>query len=163
MYGAPSWFFLENTLKSLESRTCKVDSSVSTKGNVRDNVEKDFDDLSDDSRASSKRSMGGHQTNTSTHSKHEQTIFNGGSTHCHKSFKQHNNAQSLYVSYNDSENTSECHFKCRKIKSNPMYYDETNTHSLYADVLFADVSTSTQLIELDGEEVIFYFILFLFF
>ena len=53
--------------KFLESRTRKVDSSVSTKENVRDNVEKDFDDLPDDSRASSKHSMGGHQTNTSTH------------------------------------------------------------------------------------------------
>ena len=39
--------------KSLESRTSKVDSSVPTKENVRDNVEKDFDDLLDDSRASS--------------------------------------------------------------------------------------------------------------
>ena len=57
--------------KSLESRTHKNNSSVSTKGNVRDNVEKDFDGLSDDSRASSKRSMGGHQTNTSTHLEHE--------------------------------------------------------------------------------------------
>ena len=70
-------------------------------------------DLPDDSRAFSKRSMGGHQTNTSTHSEHEETIFNDGSTHsCHKAFKQHNNAQSLSVSDDDSENTSECHFKC---------------------------------------------------
>ena len=78
--------------KSLESRTRKVDSSVFTKGNVRDNVEKDFDDLLDDSRASSKRSMDGHQTNTSTYLEHEKTIFNGDSGHCHKTFKQHNNA-----------------------------------------------------------------------
>ena len=99
--------------KSLESRTCKDDSSVSTKENVKDNVENDFDDLPNDSRVSSKRLMGGHQTNTCTHSVHEETIFNDGSTHsCHKTFKQHNNAQSLYVSDDDSENTSECHFKC---------------------------------------------------
>ena len=78
--------------KSLESRTRKVDSSVSTKENVKDSVEKDFDDLPDDSRSSSKRSMRGHKTNASTHSEHEETIFNGGSTHCHKTFKQHNNA-----------------------------------------------------------------------
>ena len=97
--------------KSLESRTRKDDSSVSTKENVQDNVESDFDDLPDDSRASFNRSMGGHRTNTSTHSKHEETIFNGGSTHCHKTFKQHNNAQGLYVSDDDSENTSEYHFK----------------------------------------------------
>ena len=147
---------MENTLKSLESRTCKVDSNVSTKGNVRDNVEKDFDDLFDDSRASSKRSMGGHQTNTSTHSKHEETIFNGGSTHCHKSFKQHNNAQSLYVSYNDSEDTSECHFKCRNIRPNPVYSDETNSYPLEVDVFFVNVLNSTQLMELDGEKVIFF-------
>ena len=70
----------------------KVNSSVSTKRNTRDNVEKDFDDLPDDSRASSKRLMSGHQTNTSTHLEHEETIFNGGSAHCHKTFKQHNNA-----------------------------------------------------------------------
>ena len=78
--------------KSLESRTHKVDSSVSTKRNVRDNVRKDFDYLPDDSRASSKSSIGSHQTNTSTHLEHEKTIFNGGSAHCHKTFKQHNNA-----------------------------------------------------------------------
>ena len=36
--------------KYLESRTRKVDSSVSTKGNVRDNIKKDFDDLPDDSK-----------------------------------------------------------------------------------------------------------------
>ena len=70
--------------KSLESRTCKVDSSVSTKGNIIDNVEKDFDDLPNDSRASSKPSMGGHQTNTSTHLECDETIFNGGNGHCHK-------------------------------------------------------------------------------
>ena len=68
----------------------KVDSS--TNGNIRDNVEKDFDDLPNDSRVSSKHSMGGHQTNTSTYLEHEKTIFNGGSGHCHKTFKQHNNA-----------------------------------------------------------------------
>ena len=65
----------------------KDDSSVSTKENVKDNVENDFDDLPDDSRASSKHSMGGHQTNTFTHLKHEETIFNGGSTHYHKTLK----------------------------------------------------------------------------
>ena len=78
--------------KSLESRMRKVDSSVSTKGSVRDNVDKDFDDLLDDSRTSSKCSMGGHQTNTSTHLEHDETIFNGGSGQYHKTFKQHNNA-----------------------------------------------------------------------
>ena len=78
--------------KSLESRTRKDDSSVSTKENVKNNVENDFDDLPDDSRASSKCSMGGHQTNTFIHLEHEETIFNDGSTHCHKTFKQHNNA-----------------------------------------------------------------------
>ena len=36
--------------KYLQNRTRKVDSSVSTKGNVRDNIEKDFDDLPDDSK-----------------------------------------------------------------------------------------------------------------
>ena len=90
-------------------------------------------------------------------------FFNGSSTHYHKTFKQHNNAQGLYVSNDDSENTSECHFKCRKIRPNPVYYDETNSHPLDADVFFVDVPTSTQPIELDGEEVIVYFILFLFF
>ena len=107
--------------KSLESTMRKDDSSVSTKENVKDNVKNDFNDLLDDSRASSKRSMGGHQTNTSTHSEHKETIFNGGSTHCHKTFKQHNNAQGLYVLDDDFENTSECHFKRRKIRPNPMY------------------------------------------
>ena len=111
--------------KSLESRMRKDDSSVSTKENVKDNVENDFDDLPDDSRAYFKRSMGGHQTNTSTHSEHEEIIFDGGSTHCHKTFKQHNNAQGLYVLDDDFENTSECHFKRQKIRPNPMYYDET--------------------------------------
>ena len=144
-------------LKSLESRTRKDDSSVSTKEDVKDNVENDFNDLLDDSRVSSKRSMGGHRTNASTHSKHEETAFNGGSTHCHNNFKQHNNAQGLYVSDDDSENTSECHFKRRKIRPNPVYYDETNSHPLDADVFFADVPTSTQPIELDGEEVFFFF------
>ena len=100
--------------------------------------------------------MGGHQTNTSTHSEHEETIFNGGSTHCHKTFKQHNNAQGLYVSDDDFENTSECHFKHRKIRPNPTYYDETNSHPLDANVFFANVPTSTQSIELDGEEVLFF-------
>ena len=142
--------------KSLKSRPRKVDSSVSTKESVR-NVEKDFDDLPNDSRASSKRSMGGPQTNTSTHSEHKETIFNGGSTHYHKTFKQHNNAQGVYVSKDNSKNASECHFKCRKIRPYPMYYDEINSHSLDADVIFADVPTSTQPMELDGEEVIFFF------
>ena len=87
--------------KFLESRTRKVDSSVSTKENVRDNVEKDFDDLPDNSRVSSKCSMGSHQTNTSTYSEHEKTIFNSGGAHCHNIFKQHNNAQGLYVSDDD--------------------------------------------------------------
>ena len=39
-----------------------------------------------------------------------------------------------------------------------MYYDETNSYSLDADIFFADILTSTQPMELDGEEVIFYFI-----
>ena len=99
-------------LKFLKSRTRKVDLSVSTKGNIRDNVEKDFDNLPNNSRASFKRSMGGHQTNTSTHLEHEETIFNGGSAHYHKTFNQHNNAQGLYVSNDNFEDTSECHFKC---------------------------------------------------
>ena len=116
--------------KSLKSRTHKVDSSVYTKGNIRDNVEKNFDDLPNDSRASFKRSIGGHQTNTSTHSEYEETIFNYGSAHCHKTFKQHNNAQGPYVSDDYSENTSECHFKHRKIRPNLVYYDETNCHPL---------------------------------
>ena len=55
--------------KSLESKMHKVDSS--TNGNIRDNVEKDFDDLPNDSRVSSKHSMGGHQTNVFTHLEHE--------------------------------------------------------------------------------------------
>ena len=54
---------------------------------LKDNVENDFDDLPEDLRASSKCLMGGHQTNTSTHLKHEETIFNGGSTHYHKTLK----------------------------------------------------------------------------
>ena len=57
--------------KSLESRMRKVNSSVSIKKNVEENVEKDFDDLPEDLIASSKHSMGGHQTNTSTHLEHE--------------------------------------------------------------------------------------------
>ena len=73
--------------KSLESRMRKDDSSVSTKENVKDNVKNDFNDLLDDSRASYKRSKGGHQTNTSTHLEHKETIFNGGSTHYHKTLK----------------------------------------------------------------------------
>ena len=40
-----------------------------------------------------------------------------------------------------------------------MYYDETNSHPLDADVFFADVPTSTQPIEFDGEEVLFFFFL----
>ena len=93
----PLDFSRQIPLKSLESRMCKFDSSVSTKGNIRDSVEKDFDDLPDDSSAFSKHLMGSHQTNTSTHLEHEETIFNCGSGHCHKTFKQHNNAQSLHV------------------------------------------------------------------
>ena len=77
------------------------------------------------------------------HSKHEETIFNGGSTHYHNNFKQHNNAQGLYVSDDDSENTSECHFKCQKIRPNPMYYDGTNSHPLDAKVFFVNVPTFT--------------------
>ena len=53
--------------KSLESITRKDDSSVSTKENVKDNIENDFDDLPNDSRASSKCSMGGHKNNTFKH------------------------------------------------------------------------------------------------
>ena len=83
----------------------KNDSSVSTKKNVKDNVKNDFDDLPDDSRASSKRSVGGHQTNTFTYLEHEETIFNGGNTHHHKTLKQHKNAEGFCVSDDDSENT----------------------------------------------------------
>ena len=115
--------------KSLESRMRNDDSSVSIKENIKDNVENDFDDLPDDLRASFKRSMGGHKNNTSTHLEHEETIFNGGNTHCHKTLKQNNNA-----------------------------HDETNSHLLDVDVFFADVPFSTQLMELDGEEVIFFFL-----
>ena len=105
--------------------------------------------------------MGGHQTNTSIHLEHEETIFNGGSTHCHKTFKQHNNAHGLYVSDDDFENTNECHFKCQKIRPNPVYYDETNSHPLNVDVFFVDVLTSTQPMELDGEKVFFFFFAFI--
>ena len=70
--------------------------------------------------------MGGHQTNTSTDLEHKKTIFNDGSGHCHKIFKQHNNAQGLHVSNNDSNDTSECHFKHQKIRPNPVYYDVAN-------------------------------------
>ena len=98
--------------------------------------------------------MGRHQTSTSTHSEYEETIFNGGSTHCHKTLKQHNNAQGLYVLDSNFENTSKCHFKCWKIRPNPVYYDETNIHPLNVDVFFVDVPTSTQPMELDGEEVL---------
>ena len=38
-----------------------------------------------------------------------------------------------------------------------MDYDETNSHPLDVNVFFVDVPTSIQLMELDGEEVIFYF------
>ena len=100
--------------------------------------------------------MGGHQTNTSTHSEHEETIFNGGSTNCRKTFKWHNNAQGLYVLNNDSEYTSERHFKPRKIRPNLVYYDETNSHPLDKDIFFIDVPTSTQPMKLDGEEVILF-------
>ena len=100
--------------------------------------------------------MGGHQTNTSTYLEHEETIFNGGNTHYHKTLKQHNNAEGFCVLDDDSENTSKCHFKRQKIRPNLVYYDETNSHPLDAYVFFVDVSTSTQLIELDGEKVIFF-------
>ena len=72
---------------------------------------------------------------------------------------QHNNAQGFYVSDNDSEDTSECHFKRRKIIPKLVCYDETNSHPLYEDAFFADVPTSTQPMELDGEEVFFALIL----
>ena len=101
--------------------------------------------------------MGRHQTSTSTHSEYEETIFNGGSTHCHKTFKQHNNAQGLYVLDDDSKNKSECHFKRRKIRPNHVYYDETNSHPLDANVFFANISTSTQPIELDGDVIFLFF------
>ena len=39
-----------------------------------------------------------------------------------------------------------------------MYYDETNSHPLDADVFFTNVPTSTQLMELDGEEAIYIYI-----
>ena len=39
-----------------------------------------------------------------------------------------------------------------------MYYDETNSHRLNVDVFIADIPTSTQPMELDGEEVIYLFI-----
>ena len=88
-------------------------------------------------------------------------FFNGSSTHYHKTFKQHNNAQGPYVSDDYSENTSECHFKHRKIRPNLVYYDETNSHPLDADVFFTNVPTSTQLMELDGEEAISFSLFFL--
>ena len=56
---------------SLESRTRKISPSVSTKRNVGDNIEGNFDDLLDDSIASSIRSVGGYQTNVSAHLEHE--------------------------------------------------------------------------------------------
>ena len=43
-----------------------------------------------------------------------------------------------------------------------MYYDETNSHPLNVDVFFADIPTSTQPMELDGEEVIIYLFIYLF-
>ena len=58
-------------LKSWESRTRKIDPSVSTKRNVGDNIEGNFDNLPNDSGVSSKRSMDGHQTNVFAHLKHE--------------------------------------------------------------------------------------------
>ena len=88
--------------KSLESRIYKIDPSVSTKKNVGDNIEGNFDNLPIDSRVSSNRSMGGHQTNIFTHLEHEGTIFNGGNGHYHQTFKQINNAQVLHVSDDDS-------------------------------------------------------------
>ena len=47
-------------LKSWESRTRKIDPSVSTKRNVGDNIEGNFDNLPNDSGVSSKRLMDGH-------------------------------------------------------------------------------------------------------
>ena len=41
-----------------------------------------------------------------------------------------------------------------------MYYDETNCHPPDVDVSFLDVSTSTQPMELDGEDVLFYALTF---
>ena len=69
--------------KSLESRTCKINPSVSTKRNVGDNIEGNFDNLPNDSRISSKHSMGGHQTNVFTHLEHEGTIFYASNGHYH--------------------------------------------------------------------------------
>ena len=42
-----------------------------------------------------------------------------------------------------------------------MYYDETNSYPLDVNVFFADVLTSTQSMELDGEKVFFFFALIL--
>ena len=98
--------------------------------------------------------MGGHQTSTSTDLEHKKTIFNDGSGHCHKIFKKHNNAQGLHVSNNDSNDTSECHFKHQKIRPNPVYYDVANCQPLDSDVFFADIPTFTQPMVLDGEEVL---------
>ena len=42
-----------------------------------------------------------------------------------------------------------------------MYYDETNSYPLDVDVFFADVPTSIQLMELDSQEVNFFFALIL--
>ena len=101
--------------------------------------------------------MGGHQTNTFTYLEHDETIFNGGNTHHHKTLKQHKNAEGFCVSDDDSKNTSECHFKRWKIRPNLVYYNETNSHPLDADVFFANFPISTQPMELDGEKVIFFF------
>ena len=90
----------------------KIDSSVSTKRNVRDNVGGKFNDIPNGSKVFSKCSMGGHQANVSTHLEHEGTIFYGGNGHYHQTFKHNNNAHVLYVSNNDSKDISECHFKC---------------------------------------------------
>ena len=136
--------------KSLESRTCKINPSVSTKSNVGDNIEGNFDNLPNDSRVSSKHSMGGHQTNVFTHLEHEGIIFYGGNAHYHQTFKQINNAEVLHVSSDGSKDISECHFKHRKTRPSLMYYDETNSH---ADVFFADAPSSTQPMELSGEKV----------
>ena len=108
----PPYSYQEIPSKFLERRMRKIDSSVSTKRNVRDNVGGNFNDIPNGSKVFSKCSMGGHQANVSTHLEHEGTIFYGGNGHYHQTFKHNNNAHVLYVSNNDSKDISECHFKC---------------------------------------------------
>ena len=57
--------------------------------------------------------------------------------------KQVDNAKALDVSYDNPEDTSECHFKCWKTKPNPVYYDEANSRPLDVDVFFVDIPIST--------------------